>query len=278
MDGEVFVRGRVVWAASEGREARRVAETKANPRIRAQMAEFLRRAREGAEAYRWLHDLICRSGYAPIAVGDEQRILVGIRRLAKHLGITRRTLEKWRHEGLPIFRPGIGSRPMLVDVLEAITWRDQRERARRDLEEDPLLLGDGKGYWAEQYRKEKTFEARRHNAIEEGALINAAEVAMRLGEIARRFRDGIEAVGRRHGAAVARDIAVLIDDLTTDLTTGIDLQETPECQEEPEPAAPAAEPARKAPRKPARKPTRKRAAKRARKKRKRPRRASTPAE
>ena len=187
---------------------------KDTPIAREKLAAALKLAREGAPELRWLHQAVCKAGYAPASTREGEAALVTAAQLGRGLGKARRTIAEWLKNGLPVAREAHGNQPALYDVFAALAWLDGRGEGARDnknmpkdledlFDEDPLLAM-GQSPYNEMYRREKVREAQRANAVAEGRLIETSDVARQQAEIGTVFRGHAETLERVFGQEVAR--------------------------------------------------------------------------
>lgn len=172
------------------------------------MGGYLHGARAGQADCRWLHALIVKAGYAPVAKGDEEAVLANTRQLARLLGVTRATIQNWRREGLPTYRESAGNQPTLFEIGAAIAWRVEREKTAAKRARDTGVETDEV---SEAIRREKLRAARRENDMDEGKLVEAAKVGTQLTAVARIFRQEAEALERAHGREVGDAVRGMID-------------------------------------------------------------------
>ena len=192
--------------------ARRTATAAPSMRTRQRLAAQLEAARAGEAEFRWLNALVLAAGYAPAAVGAADAVYVTTRQLAVRLKVSRRTLQAWAKEGMPIAVPGLGSRPNYYDPFEVMEWWRQREDAARQLAGGDELLMQGKGSpWLERYREQMARKIQRENDMAEGVLIAAADVAQRCRLIGEVFRREAEAIERAYGGEVGDAIRGMVD-------------------------------------------------------------------
>ena len=172
------------------------------------LAQLIAGARAGHSECRWLHALILKYGYAPVARGDEETILATTRQVARLFSVTRATVQNWRRQGLPVHRESSGNQPTLYEIGVVMVWWTKRELAARVRVRETNGAEDE---ITEAIRREKLRAARRQNDIEEGKVMLVAEVASELGRVARIFRQEAEAVERAHGRVVGDAVRSMID-------------------------------------------------------------------
>ena len=177
------------------------------------IAAELDKARAGEREYRWLNELVLAAGYAPAAGGADDRLLATAHVLGKRLGVSRRSIQAWARDGMPVFEQSLGNRPAWYDVFDVTAWLKEREEAKQALEpaDDGLLFEGGGSPHLEAYRKEQARKVRRENDVAEGKLLIAADVALDLREIGRVFREEAEAVERAYGDEIGDAIRAMIE-------------------------------------------------------------------
>lgn len=177
------------------------------------LAEALRLACSGDLRFAWLDRLVQSAGYAQTigSIESGSLFLVQVEILARGLGVTRRTVDNWRKDGLPIYRVSVGNKATLYNVWDVVKWRIEKKAPALDGGEDDPFLKGAPSPALEQYRREKAREAKRNNEIAEGRLCVAADIALQLTEIGRVFKIRAEAIERAHGQIVGDAIREMID-------------------------------------------------------------------
>ena len=181
------------------------------------LGEFLRRARASDPDLGWLSLLVRRVGYAPVAQESADRLLATVRQLANGLGVSERQIRRWIRDGLPRFRESHGPDPALYDVFEVFRWVRERERTEQELNDDPLMGGNGPtGAWLEEYRRERTRQVKRENDLAEGLLTPTAEIRREREQVAALLRAGVERVREECGNEAYEVMVAVLDDLETE--------------------------------------------------------------
>ena len=131
--------------------------------------------------------------------------------VARLYAVTPQAVDKWIAAGCPCARPPAGRRRF--DLALVIPWRRERDRAHSPTApDDPdLVVPAGQSEALERYRLAKAKQAELDLAIALRLHIPRADVCRDHRRIAAALRAALESVGRRHGTAVAAEIADAID-------------------------------------------------------------------
>ena len=62
---------------------------------------------------------------------DDDRILLNRRELARAMGVSDRTVDRWIEDGCPCEQPGSNGVPYRFDVEQVRAWRDEIDRAKQ---------------------------------------------------------------------------------------------------------------------------------------------------
>lgn len=176
-------------------------------------AESIRLAVNGDLCFEWLNRIIEAVGFVRIhgSVESGSLFLVQAGVLARGLGVTKKTIQNWQKDGLPVYRVSVGNKPALYNVWDIVKWRIEKQAPVVDGSEDDPFLKGAPSPALEAYRREKAREAKRNNELAEGKLIDAAQIGIELTEIGRVFKARAEAIERAHGQVVGNAIREMID-------------------------------------------------------------------
>ncbi len=159
-------------------------------KVRTEMSALIAKARAGE--LKWLDVAIREAGYGD-PPGDE--VILTSRQIEKGLNLSRRTLQEYLTEGMPLRTKANGNRPATFEVYEVLRWLQSfwRRIASGGMEESEAIQFERRKREADLKRAESDARIKSQEAgMREARLVDRDKVEADVNEILRLLQTRLE--------------------------------------------------------------------------------------